>query len=617
MSTTRQTSLEPTASGWFLRPGQAYPVLPPPPEDGDDGASGIQATADAATVGSPDRMACGFVESQQAGLTAMLGLANVPAPLPAVKPRAPLPEPPESPRGRAASAAPGARAVAVVKTTSAPREAKPRRRLRRLLPLLAILFVQADLSLRLIWSNTAFMDEALYLRAGQIETAHWLHGTYSSAVAFFPTYFSGSPVIYPPLDALADRIGGLAGARLLSLFFMLGATVLLYAAASRLFDRKAAMAGAAVFAVLGPTQNLGAFATYDAMALFLTALAAWLVIRAQGRLSEPLLATAALVMALADATKYASALWDPVIIALAMTLSQRGGWRRAVVRGLRLALYLLVILGAAVLTAGRSYWTGINVTTLTRPASSAPAQLVLGKAYDWVGAVFLLALLGIAFSSSRPWRDRITCIALTVAVVLAPLEQARIETLTSLQKHVDFGGWFAAIVAGYAMAWMADYNRRKGWRLAAVMLPFILIVGIFQASAMFRLWPNMATAVRIIAVVQRQEPGNCLASEDQLLSYYLPRQLPELNSCNGPYYFAHWDALTRRELFGTAAYVFAIRHHYFAWIEADPDERTTFYAPVVAAARAAGYHLVAVLPNSTTSTAPPIQIWSANPVKVP
>lgn len=595
------------------------PVAP----DNEKPRNGFHIPARAATSHPPDTASNGFAESQQAGLAAMISLAKAaapPRPLPAVKPRALQPGPPESPPGRAIKAAPGARTVTVVKSTSAPRQAKPPWRF-RLLPMLAILFVQADLSLRLIWSNTAFMDEALYLRAGHIEIAHWLHGTYGSQVVFFPTYFSGSPAIYPPLGALADSISGLAGARLLSMCFMLGATVLLYAAAGRLFDRRAALAAAAVFAVLGVTQNLGAFATYDAMALFLTALAAWLIIRAQGRLSEPLLVAAALAMALADATKYASTLWDPVIIALAMTLSQRGGWLRAVARGLRLALYLAMILGAAVLTAGPAYWKGITFTTLTRAASTAPAHVVVGKAYNWIGVVFLLALLGMAFSTSRPCRDRVTCMALTVAAVLAPLEQARIGTLTSLQKHVNFGVWFAAIVAGYAIVWVADYNRTKGWRLAAVTLPFVLIVGLFQSSAMFRVWPDMSSAMQVVATVAHQDPGRCLASENEVISYYLPRQVPSPSTCTGSYFFAHWDARSQRELFGTAAYVFAIRHHYFAWIEADPNEepstRAPFYAPIISAARAAGYHLVAVLPNRLTSTGAPIQIWAANLVGAP
>ncbi len=97
------------------------------------------------------------------------------------------------------------------------------------LSLLAILTIQAALSLRLVRSNSAFTDEALYLWAGHLEWAHWLHGT---PIPPFPTYFSGAPVIYPPIAAIADSLGGLAAARILSLCFMLGATALLWATTS-------------------------------------------------------------------------------------------------------------------------------------------------------------------------------------------------------------------------------------------------------------------------------------------------------------------------------------------------------------------------------------------------
>src|SRR5213080_66249 len=104
-------------------------------------------------------------------------------------------------------------------------------------PLLAILAVQTILSFRLIGADTAFQDEALYLWAGHLEWARVLHGT---PIPPFPSYFSGAPVIYPPLAALADSAGGLAAARILSLVFMLGATALLWAAARLLSGRRAA-----------------------------------------------------------------------------------------------------------------------------------------------------------------------------------------------------------------------------------------------------------------------------------------------------------------------------------------------------------------------------------------
>src|SRR2546421_224727 len=85
------------------------------------------------------------------------------------------------------------------------------------------------------------------------------------------------------MAAARPRGPGLAGARLLSLVFMLGATALLWAAAGRLYGRRAAFFAAALFAVSGPVLHLGAFATYDALSVLLVALAAWCVIRAGDR----------------------------------------------------------------------------------------------------------------------------------------------------------------------------------------------------------------------------------------------------------------------------------------------------------------------------------------------
>ena len=132
-----------------------------------------------------------------------------------------------------------------------------RSRLRSLWPLLVVLAVQAGLSLRLLRADTASQSEALYLRAGHLEWANWLHST---PIPPFPKYFSGAPDIYPPIGAVADSVGGLAGdARVLSLAFMLGATILLWSTTGRLFGRRASFFASALFALLGTTLHLGVF----------------------------------------------------------------------------------------------------------------------------------------------------------------------------------------------------------------------------------------------------------------------------------------------------------------------------------------------------------------------
>ena len=158
-------------------------------------------------------------------------------------------------------------------TRQGPPGARITRGVRASWPLLVVLGVQAVLSASMVRDRTAFGDEALYLSAGHLEWSHWLHGTQIPA---YPTWLSGAPVIYPPVGAIADSLGGLAAARLLSLLFMLGVTSLVWGTATRLLrDKRAAFFAAALFAVLAPTLHLGSYATYDAPALLLLAAAAW------------------------------------------------------------------------------------------------------------------------------------------------------------------------------------------------------------------------------------------------------------------------------------------------------------------------------------------------------
>jgi hypothetical protein len=105
---------------------------------------------------------------------------------------------------------------------------------KRVLPavlLIGILTGQACLSVQLLHLDTVFADEALYLWAGHMDWTHLIHGT---SIPPFATYLSGSPLFYPPIGAIADSIGGLAGARILSLLFMLTSTGLLWLTGRRL-----------------------------------------------------------------------------------------------------------------------------------------------------------------------------------------------------------------------------------------------------------------------------------------------------------------------------------------------------------------------------------------------
>jgi Dolichyl-phosphate-mannose-protein mannosyltransferase len=394
-------------------------------------------------------------------------------------------------------------------------------------PLLAVLAVQAGLSLRLVGADTAFLDEATYLWAGHLQWAHWLHG---ASVPPFSSYFSGAPVLYPPLGALADSAGGLTGARVLSLVFMLGATVLVWAAAGRLFGRRAGFFAAALFAMLGPTLHLGAFATYDALSVLLVALAAWCVVRAgQRREATGWMAAAGAALAAANAVAYSSALFDLVVLALVVLTGLPSGGRLAARRCATVLIVVAVLATAGLLAGGSGYLTGIEQTTLLRVGGGDSPLAVLTHAWTWTGLVVLLAVCGVAISwvsggeAAQTWLLAV----LAAAAVLGPLEQARLHTLASLNKHVGLGGWFAAIAAGYAVDRFieaAPVGRMRAYTCAAcvVALAFPATVGANQSWTFSTDWPNSASFIAILRPLAAHGSGRLLVEDASIARYYLP-----------------------------------------------------------------------------------------------
>lgn len=433
-------------------------------------------------------------------------------------------------------------------------------------PLLAVLAGQAGLSLRLIWSNTAFQDEALYLRAGHLEWALWLH---HAPIPNFPAYFSGAPVIYPPLGALADSVGGLTAARILSLCFMLGVTSLLWGTTVRLYGQRAAVLAAALFATLAGTQFLGAFATFDAMALFLLALAVWLGVRAadgQARTRIALLLACGCALAAADAVKYATALFTPVVlvvVALAVRGRHPGGaWLTGILAALG---SWLVLMAAAVAAGGHQYWLGLETSTLARAGSDAPVSAVLQHAYVWTSLVLVLAVLGVLLARRSETGGKLLPAVLAVAALLAPAEQARLHTTVSLQKHVVIGAWFAAIAAGYAMARLSRVDPGRGWA-AVLALPIAastLFGSMGQAVSLYRVWPDSTSLVSVLRSAVRAHPGDYLAEDYDVEAYYLRAQVP-WQQWSDTYFFSYPGALP-----GGPSYQAAIDHHFFSLVILD------------------------------------------------
>ncbi|MDH6114957.1 4-amino-4-deoxy-L-arabinose transferase-like glycosyltransferase [Kitasatospora sp. MAP12-15] len=487
-------------------------------------------------------------------------------------------------------------------------------------PLFCLLVLQAVLSWRL--SNSAFQDESLYLYAGHREIAQLLHHT--PTFDNYSSYFSGAPFLYPVLGALADSFAGLGGARALSLFFMLATTGLLHALTRRLFGRPAALPAAAVFAVTGPTLFLGHLATYDAMALFLLALASWTAVRTV-RLPALTAALAGPPLVLAALTKYAALLYAPTVIALAVlaAIPERGR-NRAVQRGLLVVVAALGCGYGLVSLAGRAFMVGLKSTTTARAVGTDGTGLLVRSSVEYGGAVFVLAIAGAVLlvrahaartgerGGGRPGRLALGLL-LTGTALLAPAYQIHLHTLTSLHKHVGYGLFFASPMAGYAISRLLG-SRLHDPRRLGLALGICLVVaglGISQSAALFQQWPDATGLVQVLRTQVRPTTGRYLVEESEVPRYYL-RDLVQPYQWSGTYYFEYTDKKGQHYT-GVPAYKAAIADRYFDLI-------VLRYGPTAALDRqidgdltaGKGYQLIAKVAADSSYGAGTWFVWRAD-----
>ncbi|WP_267241716.1 ArnT family glycosyltransferase [Streptomyces sp. PR69] len=493
-----------------------------------------------------------------------------------------------------------------------------RRRMVGLALLAVILLVQAALSLRL--DNSAFEDEALYIFAGHVQIGHLFFG--EADFGGFDTYFSGAPVLYPVLAAAVDSVLGLAGVRALSLLFMLTATACLYGLTRRLFNERAGLCAGALFAVSMPTLFLGHLATYDAMAVCLLGLTAWLLVVIAPR-HWSLAALIALAAALAVAVKYASALYLPTLTLLyALAAYRHHGVRRALLRGGLFAAAAAAALAVALLGSG--YLTAIQSTTTARAHGDTSAWQILYDTARWAGLLIAVAVIGtVAYARNarlseipgwrravpgRRWR---TCLGtlLTGTALLAPAYQIQLSTDTSLHKHIGFGLFFAAPMAGVGVTrLMGAHFKFPQWGIA--IWAVALTLGLSQSAASFGSWPDTRYLIPQLSYTVR--PGqHWLGDPKEAPVYYLSRERRTSYQDWVSFFFIDYETPDGTHLSGIPGYRAAIRDGHFDGVVLNyADGLPPAQQAVRQEMRATGrYRLTSSLPYQSSMGTGHFEIW--------
>ncbi|MFI9784738.1 ArnT family glycosyltransferase [Kitasatospora sp. NPDC051984] len=486
------------------------------------------------------------------------------------------------------------------------------------LVLLGILLAQALLTLRL--SNSAFEDEALYLYAGHLQLHHLNGG--APLPDSFAAYFSGSPLLYPPLAAAFDTWFGLAGARGLSLGFMLGTTALLYMMTRRLFNERVALVAAGCFAVTQSTLFMGALATYDAAALFLIAVGAWLAVRTARNGWWLSALTIPPVLVLAVAVKYAALMYAPIVVALAcLAAVPYHAWRSL----LRAFLIPAVAVGGAYTAlrlTGSDILKGLQSTTTGRATGHGVRLDMLRDCAEWGGLLFALALLGTVLYAlkgrmseaptmhavrvpRRLWRI-LMGLLLTSTAMLAPAYQIWIHESVSLHKHIGYGLFFAAPMAALGITRVVGSHFRHP-QLGILAWVVLLVLGMVQSNSLYHAWPN---STQLIATLDRQlvPNGHYLVEANSVPRYYLQDKV-EFGQWTSTYTISY-QTKDKKVVTGEAGFKAALTDGYFDVVVFDKTVTGALDEKLVKQLRAEGkYRLLVSIPYHNTYGSGFYQVW--------
>jgi hypothetical protein len=481
---------------------------------------------------------------------------------------------------------------------AAPAPGSQRRatRLRVAGPLVLILLVQALLSLK--QHHFASEDEALYLYAGHLELVRLFTGAtfHAYPLTAYSSYFSGDPYLYPPLAAVVAAVGGLEGARALSLVFMLSSTVLVCGFTRRMFGDLAGVLAAALFVASSPTLFLGNVAVYDPMAIFLLALSARLAVTAPDRsgwAGAPMPALAGVAAALCGFTGYAGLLFIPSVGLVTLLASPRNGasapsdgtdprggsdpprhplaLRRSL--GSPAALRLLSFIGGAaavsltILLLIPALIQGMRASSIgwTVNASTSPLTSVIAETLWYIGPVLVLSALGFALLAvgRSPWRVVLLSGVLLVSGLLASLYAVHLHTEASLYELDGFSLVFAVALAGAAV------SRLFRWWRGRAVIPVIagLLAVLSFAGATFLAnynWKSESAFVKTLSSEVQRGKGHYLVQQAIIPQYYLAsRTLPAQWVST---YSFRYTTKTGVEFTGAAAYEIAIEQSYFSVI---------------------------------------------------
>ncbi|HEV8383500.1 MAG TPA: glycosyltransferase family 39 protein [Candidatus Acidoferrales bacterium] len=399
--------------------------------------------------------------------------------------------------------------------------------------------------------STAYMDETIYVVYGRM----FLSGNFQPPLDT-PLQWSFGWYLWPAMAASAEKLGGMAGVRLLGALLGTLTVFAVYGFARRLFTPVVGLASAMVFALLAPSVYVFRIATRDAAALFFFAVGMWLYARAWQEREVRSWLGAALSFFAAFLCKYIVALYFPF---LALLCFREG---RQALRYFVLPLTSLCAAYAAyhlvdlyfLLHYGRGY------ESLRVPAGAAWEIYVTQRWDFWT----LVALSFMAWRRGDAVRARVAG-ALWLGVFLTMLFQWTSRADFDWWKHINYALLFLIPLAMTGFLRMVRRWSDQQFFVLATLGVVVLSVVLGWVGGLWKphryvFWPNVEPVLAYFD--GRLTPQNKLLVDDTVFRHYFHPPVPQ-GGIADPFNF-EW-----RSNVDAPAYAAAIREGHFDYVVFD------------------------------------------------
>ena len=344
--------------------------------------------------------------------------------------------------------------------------------------------------------NGPSADEALYIKGG----VYLLDGG-DIYQTIYLSLFNGSPFVWPIFAGLGFQFGGLMGARLMALGFVLLTLIMVAQATANLFGKTAAMWTVLMLSVNAHIVHLGHLVVYDIPALAFLSISFWSITQYQKNPRRVWVLVAAIASALATLAKYAFGVMLPVILILLLMVSAKR-------MRINNALLYLGVSGTLVSAYMLYFFQSLVPSSLTAYSSNDPGYLVV-FIFQFAYTVIPFSFAIVGYLTVQPQQSSHLPKVLLGALFIWPLLHILTNNDVSGHKHVVIGYLFAYPLVGLAMEKLWQSKR---YVVIAALLAGLVVWGGAKLFVQRHTWVD----VRPAAIYLSQH----VAAGDQIFNFH-------------------------------------------------------------------------------------------------